>query len=175
MKEFGLAPGRLRGKGMEVQSADVSTIARLSAAETFRRYRRPLFAEDTGLFMTSLRGFPGPYASFVYATIGLEGLLELASKTRDRSAEFVSAVAYVSSGIGPKVFVGRLRGRLASRPSGSHGFGFDPVFIPVGYSKTLAELSLREKCEISHRASALRALGEWLTSERGRQSLSAQR
>ncbi len=153
---------------MEVQSSDVSTIARLSAAETFRVHRRPLFAEDTGLFVASLQGFPGAYASFVYSTIGLTGLLELASRARDRSAEFVSAVAYVSGGSRARVFVGRLRGKLASGPRGSHGFGFDPVFIPEGSCRTLAQFSLREKCEISHRAAALRALGEWLTSGRGR-------
>jgi XTP/dITP diphosphohydrolase len=55
-----------------------------------------------------------------------------------------------------------LEGRIAKERSGSQGFGYDPVFIPDGYSKTLAEISLEEKNAISHRGKAMRALAEFL-------------
>lgn len=143
-------------------------IAARAASETFRRYGRPLFTEDTGLAVTSLHGFPGAYASYVFRTIGPAGLLELLSRSASRTAEFVSAVAYCESGESPRVFSGSLRGSLATEPRGSHGFGFDSVFLPEGGHRTLAQLSMAEKCTISHRAKALRALGAWLTTRRRR-------
>ena len=167
LKEFGMSPKRLKAKGTEVQSDDVSVIAARAALETYSSRRFPLFTEDTGLWVTSLGGFPGPYASFAYRTIGVAGLLELARSSKDRSAEFRSAVAYCA-GRGVNVFEGRLKGRLALEARGRNGFGFDPVFIAEGDDRTLAELSVREKCEVSHRARALRALADWLTSRRRR-------
>ena len=121
--------------------------------------------------MKSLGGFPGAYAAFVNRTIGPEGLLRLMSGSSNRSAEFVSAVAFVGHSPGPRVFVGRLRGNISLRPRGSHGFGFDPVFVPAGLQRTLAELTLEEKCALSHRAKALRAMGRWLVSDEARESL----
>lgn len=94
--------------------------------------------------MGQLGGFPGPYASYVYKTIGPSGLLSLLRGRADRSAEFVSAVAYVDERGGRRVFVGRLGGRLSKSSLGSEGFGFDPIFIPQGETRTLAELTLAE-------------------------------
>jgi len=85
-----------------------------------------------------------------------------------RGAEFVSAVAYYDGSSEPRVFVGRLKGRVALRPSGEQGFGFDPVFVPTGARRTLAQITLAEKCAISHRANALRAFGGWLGLNRSR-------
>ncbi len=166
LAEFGLAPSRLGAKGAELQSDDVTVIAANAASETFSKYRRPIFVEDTGLFVNCLNGFPGTYASFVHRTIGLAGVLELLSSSKDRSAEFVSAVAYAQSTAGPRVFVGRLLGRIARDPRGSNGFGFDPIFVPEDSVLSLAEMSLEAKCAVSHRTRALRAMGEWLISRR---------
>lgn len=160
--EFAISPGRLGSKGTEVQSDDVSEIARDAALDSYRRYGRRLFAEDTGLFVDALGGFPGAYASHAFQTIGLAGVLRLLSGKGDRTAEFRSAVAYADGSGMPKVFLGRLRGSISRSPRGSEGFGFDPIFIPEGGTRTLAELSLAEKCSLSHRAAALRGLGAWL-------------
>ena len=168
LSEFGITPGRLRAKGTEIQSDDVSRIALLAAVESYRKFGRALFTEDTGLFVKSLRGFPGTYASHAWRTIGPMGLLTLLAAKTDRRAEFVSAVAFARGPGRPRVFQGCLRGSIALRLAGSQGFGFDPVFIPEGESRTLAELSLEEKCALSHRSLALRALGRWLTSRSAR-------
>jgi XTP/dITP diphosphohydrolase len=166
--EFGIVPERLKAKGTEIQSEDVSRIASAAALETFRKFGRRLFAEDTGLFVNQLGGFPGPYAAYVCRTIGPAALASLLRSGADMSAEFVSAVAY-SQGLGePKVFVGRLKGRIARRARGTGGFGFDPIFISEGETRTLAELSIEEKCKISHRARALRKFGAWLRSRTSR-------
>ena len=166
LREFGIFLHRLPSKGPELQSGDPSEVAVHAAAEAFRTARKPLFVEDTGLFIECLRGFPGTSASFAFQTLGLEGILKLMEGINARDAEFVSAVAYCDGSSEPHVFVGRLKGRVALHPLGERGFGFDPVFVPTGVRKTLAQITFAEKCAISHRASALRAFGEWLSLNR---------
>jgi XTP/dITP diphosphohydrolase len=171
LREFGLSIRRLRSKGVELQSDDVASVAAGAASDLSARIRSSFFVEDTGLYVRSLGGFPGAYAAFVYITVGLGGFLRLLSGSSDRTAEFVSAIALVKGSHKPRVFVGRLRGEIAKEPRGSNGFGFDPVFIPEGSSRTLGEMSLSEKCAISHRARALRAMGGWLVSPKPKESL----
>ncbi len=168
LRELGIVPCRLPSKGPELQSGDPSEVAVHAAVGAYRTSRKPLFVEDTGLFIESLRGFPGTCASFAFQTLGLEGILKLMDGTSARGAEFVSAVAYCDGSSEPRVFVGRLKGRVALRPLGARGFGFDPIFVPTGARRTLAQITLSEKCAISHRASALRAFGRWLSLSRSR-------
>jgi XTP/dITP diphosphohydrolase len=166
LHEFGIVPRRLPSKGPELQSGDPSEVAVHAAAETFRTARKPLFVEDTGLFIRCLRGFPGTSASFVFQTLGLNGILKLMDGMSARDAEFVSAVALCDGSSEPRVFMGRLKGRVALRPLGEGGFGFDPIFVPAGRRRTLAQMTFAEKCAVSHRAVALRAFGGWLSLNR---------
>jgi XTP/dITP diphosphohydrolase len=166
LQELGIMLRRLPSKGQELQSSDPSEVAVHAAVETYRAFRKPLFVEDTGLFIDSLRGFPGTNASFVFQTLGLGGILKLMDGLDVRGAEFVSSVASYNGSSEPHVFTGRLKGSLALRPRGLGGFGFDPVFVPSGARRTLAQMTLAEKCAISHRASALRAFGRWLNLNR---------
>lgn len=174
LKEFGISPRRLQSKGEELQSCDPTEVAIRAAAEAYRASGKPLFVEDTGLFIDSLRGFPGTYASFAFRTLGISGILKLMDGITARHARFVSVVAYCDGSTRLHAFTGRLNGRVALRASGHGGFGFDPVFLPRGETRTLAEMTLAEKCTISHRAKALRDFGGWLNRSRDRQDLSAQ-
>lgn len=164
LAEFGIRPRRLQAKGREVQADDLETIAAFAASEAFSLRRKPLIVEDAGLFVESLRGFPGPYAAYAMKTIGNEGLLKLLAGRRNRSATFRSAVAYCASGYAPTVFTGSLAGEISLAPAGTHGFGFDPIFVPIGSHLTLAQMSMAEKSAVSHRAAALRAFAEWFSS-----------
>jgi len=167
LRGFAISLKRLPAKGSELQSDDLAEIARWSATETYSKEVRPLFVEDTGLFVRALNGFPGPYASYVNRTLGPESLIALLEGAKSRRAEFVSAVAYCSGRSEVKVFTGRLRGRISYAPRGVNGFGFDPVFAPIGSEITLAEMSLEQKGAVSHRSLALKAFGRWLESRRG--------
>jgi len=168
LHEFGIVLRRLPSNGPELQSGDPSEVAVHAAVGAYRASRRPLFVEDTGFFIKPLRGFPGTCASFAFQTLGLKGILKLMDRISTRDAEFVSAVAYCDGSSDPRVFVGRLKGMVALRPSGQRGFGFDPIFVPTGARRTLAQMTLAEKCAVSHRASALRAFGGWLSLNRSR-------
>jgi XTP/dITP diphosphohydrolase len=166
LKEFGVVLGRLPSKGPELQSGDPSEVAKHAAVEAYRALRKPLFVEDTGLFIDSLQGFPGTSASFAFHTLALGGILKLMNGVDARGAEFVSAVAYCGDSFGPHVFIGHLKGTVALHPSGREGFGFDPIFVPSESGRTLAQLTFTEKCAISHRGKAIRALGRWLNMNR---------
>ncbi len=146
---------------VEIQGDDVAAIAVYAAASAYSVLGRPVLVEDAGLYVDALSGFPGPYSSYVFKTIGVAGLLRLLEGIDERRAVFRSALAYAGPW-GVEVFTGEVEGSIADRPRGSLGFGFDPVFVPRGDTRTFAEMSLEEKSRYSHRARAARKLCEWL-------------
>ncbi len=161
LRRLGLGVRRLQGKGLEIQSDDIYAVAKFASADATRKYGRRLIVEDSGLFIDALHGFPGPYSSFVFRTIGLGAILKLLTNVEDRAATFQSAVAYCEPGGEPQAFRGSMSGEIAKRASGSSGFGFDPIFVPSGQNLTIAEMTLDEKCGISHRAEAASRFGRW--------------
>jgi len=116
-----------------------------------------VLVEDDALYIDALGGFPGPYSEYVYRTIGLRGVLKLLEGVQDRRARFVSAMG-VCIGGRPIIVRGVVEGWISEEPRGSGGFGYDPIFVPVGYSETFAEMGFARKSEISHRARAIEAL-----------------
>lgn len=120
--------------------------------------------EDSGFFVSSLNGFPGVYSSYVFKALGVEGVLRLLDGL-PRGAHF-EAVVGVRRGVDVNLFKGVLNGTVSTRQKGRHGFGFDPIFVPEGFSFTMAELTREEKVRISHRSRALTALAEWLRHHR---------
>ncbi|MGC9152362.1 MAG: XTP/dITP diphosphatase [Vulcanisaeta sp.] len=153
-------------KKVEIQSDSLEEIVSAALANVCNGPVSDYYVvEDDGLFINELRGFPGPYSSYVYKTIGIWGILKLMTNARDRSAYFKSVVGLCGPN-GIRLFTGVVYGEIATEPRGSGGFGFDPIFIPLGYSNTFAELGLDVKNRLSHRARAFRALGEWLLGNR---------
>ena len=151
---------------LEIQSESLEEIARTSVLRVWEELHKPVVVEDAGLFIQPLNGFPGPYSSYVYKTIGLKGILKLMEGVSQRSAKFLSAVAYMDAGLEePVCFLGEVRGRISNRVRGSKGFGFDPIFVPEeGDGRTFGEMERWEKNRLSHRSRAFRKLGEWLSS-----------
>ena len=156
LSTYGIEVVPFDGKGVEIQAETVSEVAAFSARAASRRYERPLIVEDAGLFVDALGGFPGPSSSYVYKTVGVRGVLKLLEGARSRKARFRSAVAFCLPTGEPRVFEGEVTGRISRSPSGENGFGFDPVFIPSGGRRSVGELTLEEKCAISHRGESLR-------------------
>lgn len=138
----------------------------------WKKFGKSCFADDTGLEVDALGGAPGVYTAR-YAgpdkgsDANMEKLLTELSAVEakegkiSRAARFRTVVALIIDGK-HEIFNGVLEGEIATSRSGSEGFGYDPVFIPQGYNKTLAEISLDEKNAISHRGKAMRALAEYL-------------
>jgi len=167
--QYGLSLAFLREDVPELQHDDVVEIAREGAIWAAEKWDLPILVEDTGLFIEALKGFPGPYASYVLRTVGLEGILKLLEGVEDRRAYFKTALAFCDGkGSEPVVFTGEAHGHISQEPRGTGGFGYDPIFVPEGGDgRTFAEMSRSEKNALSHRAKAFRAFCEWFRSYRG--------
>lgn len=128
-----------------------------------------VIADDSGLCVSALGGAPGIYSARYGGEHGNDAknneklLSELSGKT-DRTARFVSAIAYVSDTHRFTV-EGEVKGEILTAARGAGGFGYDPLFYYAPKGKTLAELSAEEKNEVSHRRAGLRKLAEKLKEE----------
>lgn len=120
-----------------------------------------LVVDDSGLFVQGLAGFPGVYSSYVFQTLGGEGILRLLEGARDRRATFETVLGLRTDGVND-LFVGTCRGTIAEAPRGSEGFGFDPIFLPEEASQTFAQMTRAEKNAVSHRGRAADALADHL-------------
>lgn len=166
LAECNIATAMIKVKALEVQDDDIENIARLSAIDAARKINLPVIVEDAGLFIDALNGFPGPYSSYVYRTVGKEGIIKLLEGVSNREAYFKSVVAFCSPDGNVICFEGIAEGKIAMEPRGSSGFGFDPIFEPAEQpGKTFGEMSIEEKNRFSHRAKALRKFAEWYRTQ----------
>jgi XTP/dITP diphosphohydrolase len=155
---------------IEIQTDRLEDIVRVGVQQACALLKAPCFAEDAGLFIHALRGFPGPYSSFVFRTIGNDGILRLMAGVSDRRAEFRSAIGYCEPGHTPEIFTGRVEGTIALEIRGTQGFGYDPIFLPSeGDGRTFGEMSTAEKNNFSHRARAIEGFFRWY-KQRGKAS-----
>lgn len=164
LAEYKIAVGMLGAKSLEIQSESLEEIAGASVIEAFEKYRLPMVVEDAGLFVDALNGFPGPYAAYVYRTLGNGGLLRLMEKVSNRKATFKSVVAYFSLQLkSPMCFEGTVSGEIVheERKASKTGFGFDPIFRPDKSHDTFAQMNIVEKCKRSHRAAAFQKFAKW--------------
>lgn len=130
-------------------------------------------ADDSGLMVDALGGAPGVISARFAGEDGNdeknnEKLLRLLDNVdRDkRTARFVSVITMIYPDGRKIVARGECEGHIIYKPRGTNGFGYDPLFIPIGYDKTFAELSGEEKNRISHRAAALQKLKLLLQEEK---------
>jgi len=152
-------------KGVEIQSEDIEEISKHAAKSLVQRSKVPVIVEDAGLFIDELQGFPGPYSAYVYETLGSEGILRLMQGASNRSAAFLSVVAFCGPNVEVRSFSGRVNGRIAQQCAGSRGFGFDPIFVPdKGDGRTFAEMNTEEKNRLSHRSRSFIRFAEWWLS-----------
>jgi len=141
----------------------------------YNSYMVNCFADDTGLEVEALDNEPGVYSARYAAVDGNTGfksreeltranirkLLKLLEGKESRKARFRTVIALVIDGK-EKIFEGVARGEIIYEERGGKGFGYDPVFVPEGGTRTFAEMSLAEKNKISHRAIAFRKLVSYL-------------
>jgi XTP/dITP diphosphohydrolase len=166
LPRFGIEPRMMDLDVDEPQSDTLEYVSQRTAGSAYGILKSPLFVEDAGLFIHPLGGFPGVFSSYVFSTIGLQGILRLMGSSSDRRASFKSVVGFTSTSVHPEVllFKGEVSGEIAGSPRGTGGFGFDPIFIPEGSNLTYAEMRAEDKNKTSHRARALESLGSYLSS-----------
>lgn len=139
----------------------------IKAKAIYDIHNKPVIADDSGLEIEQLDGRPGIYAAryagenCTYDDNNKKVIAELSDFPEPHKARFVCCAVYFD-GINKEVSFGYLPGKMIKEFRGEHGFGYDPIFVPDGYVKTLSEMSLADKNEMSHRAKAFNDLKEKL-------------
>ncbi len=140
--------------------------AKLKANYITEKYGYDCFADDTGLEVDALNGAPGVYSAryagenVTYEDNVQKMLQEMKGKT-DRKSQFRTTIALNLNGE-QYLFEGVCRGEITTEKHGNDGFGYDPIFKPVGFKQTFAEMDLNEKGKISHRGLAVQKLIHFL-------------
>ncbi|MFS0751263.1 XTP/dITP diphosphatase [Oceanobacillus sp. 1P07AA] len=143
--------------------------AALKAEEISERFNTAVIADDSGLIIDALDGRPGLFSAR-YAgeptndQANIEKVLQEMQDVpeKDRNARFICVLAIAQPDQDTIFKTGFCEGEIGSESRGSHGFGYDPIFIPQGYEVTMAELDPKEKNRISHRKNAIDHLEKWL-------------
>jgi XTP/dITP diphosphohydrolase len=165
LSHYGIISHFVKMSLQEIQSESVLRIAKLKSTNAFGYLQKPVIIEDDGFYICSLNGFPGQYSSYVYRTLGNQGLLKLMENKRDRKAYFLSVIVY-NDGYTLKTFTGKTQGIL-SRLATDGGWGFDPIFVPRSTTKTFGELSqLNRKSVFSHRHKSIERFSKWYMKTR---------
>lgn len=131
-----------------------------------QKYGYDCFADDTGLEVEALDGAPGVHSAR-YAgehrnsEDNITKLLKELKDTTNRNAQFKTVIALNLNG-NQHLFTGIAKGKITKQRSGNQGFGYDPVFLPEGFSDTFAQISLEQKGKISHRGKATQQLIDFL-------------
>ncbi len=136
------------------------------AEYVFKKYNVSCFADDSGLEIVALDGRPGVdsahYAGHQRShQANMDLVLSNLKDAKDRAAQFRTVITLITS-TSTHQFEGILKGTIVAEKKGTGGFGYDPIFQPIGYDKTLAEMSAEEKNQISHRAIATNKLVDCL-------------
>lgn len=141
--------------------------ALLKAQYVKEHYGYDCFADDSGLEVEALNNAPGVYSAR-YAgeqrnpEDNMDKLLNTLQETENRKARFRTVIALILNGE-EHLFEGTVNGRITREKKGNSGFGYDPIFLPNGYTETFAEMGDEQKNTISHRAEAVKKLKQFLS------------
>jgi XTP/dITP diphosphohydrolase len=148
----------------EIQSDNLEDIASFSLKNISTDFDTDYyFVEDSGLFIRSLNGFPGPYSSYIFEKLGNDGILRVMSNTEQREAYFQSTIA-LRTNVGLITFTGIVKGYISEKISES-GWGYDPIFsVDSENPNTFGDLG-NQKDAISHRYHATMKLINYLEND----------
>lgn len=155
-KDYGIEMEHFPHPYDEVQTSDLEEVVNKGMDTIVSEGIRDFIVDDSGLFVDSLKGFPGVWSAYAQKTIGNQGILRLMEGVEDRSAEFRCCIGCDIDGR-RIVVTGICRGTITDGERGKDGFGFDPVFSHDG-ERTFAEIPLDEKNSVSHRGNAVKLL-----------------
>lgn len=147
----------------EIQSLDLKEIIAYKAKEAYKQVGGTVLVEDTALTFKALGKLPGPLIKWFLGELDNTGLCKLLDGYEDRSA-VAECTFGLYDGDTLQVFDGRAAGSIAADPKGERGFGWDPIFIPEGHTKTWGEMDADEQKDTSMRRIALKKLEVYLRS-----------
>ena len=139
---------------LEMRSDSPEEIAKLAAKQMAEKFQKPVVVEDSGLFITALKDFPGTSSAYIHKRIGLKGILKLMEGAEDRTALYKSAVAFCEPTKRPISFLGTENGTISTEIKGEYGFGHDPIFIPKDSEQTYGQMTNVEELKNFRRRAA---------------------
>lgn len=142
----------------EIQSLDPHEIVSHKLHEAYAQIGKPVLVEDVSAELKSLNGLPGPFIKFFMQRLGDDALYKIAIEGDE--VRIVCTMGYFD-GTNEHIVDGEMLGSIVA-PRGDGAFGFDPVIVPSGYDKTVAELGPEIKDQISHRRKAADAMAGYL-------------
>ncbi len=158
---------------VEPQANSVMEVAHNKAMQAVKLLGKPVVVEDSGFAIDTLNGFPGAYIKYALATIGAEGLLQLAAPFPSSTCHFVSAMCYAAPDGTHQMFVdnsasGTLASTIDASPAPNAWSELWRIFIPFGYDKTLSAFTVDEQAVLMHHWQAGSVYGQfarWLANE----------
>ncbi len=147
----------------EIQSLDLKAVATHKAEAAYAQLGTPVLIEDVALTFHALGGLPGTLVKWFLEELGPAGLCKMLCGYVDRSAT-ASIMYTLYDGKSAHYFEAHVQGSVAPEPRGSHGFGWNPVFIPAGFTKTYGEMTDEEVRPVNFRAQAIEKLKVYLQS-----------
>ena len=145
----------------EIQSLDLEEVVRDKVRRAYDILGTPVLVEDVSFTFHALGKLPGPLIKWFMSSLGNEGMCKMLDGYDDRSA-MISVMYALCDESGIHIFEGSVVGEISPMPKGNSNFGFDPIFIPNGSSKTHAEMTPDEKHETSMRKPAMQKLSAYL-------------
>lgn len=149
-------------------SGTIAGNSRQKADYVWTHFGVSCFADDSGLEVAALNGEPGVDSAHYSGSRdfgkNIQKLLSNLNGNDNRKAQFVTVFTLVLHGVEHQ-FEGVIEGQILKEPRGTSGFGYDPVFLPDGYDRTFAEMSIEEKNGISHRSRALAKMLAYLKEQ----------
>ena len=141
--------------------------AKIKSAFGLKFFDIPCFADDSGICVEAMKNKPGIKSKrfldkFSTKRSAFDHIISNVIKNKNDKAFFKTVICLSIKKNHHIVFEGKINGRISTKPKGSNGFGYDPIFIPDGYKKTFAEMSIKEKNSISHRKIALMKMESFL-------------
>jgi len=164
----------LLGKKLEIKQKNlkinepklnsIQKIAESKAKQAFKKIGKALIAEDTGIYFTALKNFPGTEPKRQFEELGFEGILKKL-KGKKRNAFFITVICF-TDGKTTKTFIGKLKGRITEKVflEKKDVLAYEKIFVPQGKKKVLAFFSRKNKNRFSHRAKATKKLKKFLES-----------
>ena len=143
--------------------------AKIKSDYGFNQTGIPCFADDSGICLETFNWKPGVLSkrflnNFKNNEACFENIIQSSKNNSKRNAYFKTSISLTIKYNQSLIFNGKIDGKISAQAKGGFGFGYDPIFIPKNYNKTLAELSTKEKNEISHRSIAVTKLINFLTN-----------
>jgi len=148
----------------ELQSLDRHTVIEHKARQAYDILKKSVLVEDVAMTLTAMGRLPGTFIKYFVEELGTKGICRMLDGFDSREA--VAVVCYaLYDGKEMRLFEGEMRGRIADKPAGTRGFGYDPIFINDGYDKTRGEMTQEEYDLNSGRFKALHKLKAFLEKE----------